>query len=112
MLPYHTAVFRGDVGNMKGAAACVESVFSGVRRLLGDFAATMSPEIPGLYLFIHYNWQYDWMQPTTEEIVEAYVKTYGHEPLPDDLLADEDEAPDGEDGEAGEVDEDEVATEA
>ena len=76
---------------MKGAASCVESVFSGVKRLLGDFAATMSPDILGLYVFIHYNLQYDWMRPSTEEIVDAYIKIYGKGALPEDLLADEDE---------------------
>ena len=70
-------VYRADVGSMKGAASCVESVFSGVKRLLGDVAATISPELLELYVFIHYNWQYEWMRPTIEEIVEAYVATYG-----------------------------------
>ena len=48
-------VYRADVGSMKGAASCVESVFSGVKRLLGDVAATISPELLELYVFIHYN---------------------------------------------------------
>ena len=52
MLPLHTKVYRADVGCMKGASASVESVFSGVKRLLGDFAATMSPEVLELYVFI------------------------------------------------------------
>ena len=47
---------------MKGASANVESVFSGVKRLLGDFAATMWPEILELYIFLHYNWQFDFMR--------------------------------------------------
>ena len=102
MLPLHTAVFRGDVGSMKGAASCVESVFSGVKRLLGDFAATMSPEILTLYVFIHYNWQYEWMRPSIEEIVEAYIKAHGKEALPEDLKADEEEEEDGGDSGEGE----------
>ena len=53
ILPIHTLVYRADVGSMKGASACVESVFSGVKRLLGDFAATMSPEILEMYVFVH-----------------------------------------------------------
>ena len=52
----------------------VESVFSGVKRLLGDFAATMSPEVLELYVFIHYNWQYDFMRPTIDEIVKTYIR--------------------------------------
>ncbi|MDC0525960.1 hAT family dimerization domain-containing protein [bacterium] len=52
ILPVHTLVYRADVGSMKGASACVESVFSGVKRLLGDFAATMSPEMLEMYVFV------------------------------------------------------------
>jgi len=32
-------------------------------------------------MFIHYNMRYDWMRPSTEEIVAAYIKTYGADPL-------------------------------
>ena len=70
---------------MKGASACVESVFSGVKRLLGGFAATMSPELLELYVFIHYNWQYDFMRPTIDEIVKAYLAEHGHDPKQEDL---------------------------
>ena len=31
-------------------------------------------------MFIHYNMRYDWMRPSTEEIVAAYIKTYGADP--------------------------------
>ena len=31
-------------------------------------------------MFIHYNMRYDWMRPSTEEIVAAYIKTYGSDP--------------------------------
>ena len=77
VLPIHTLVYRADVGSMKGASACVESVFSGVKRLLGDFTATMSSEILEMYVFVHYNWQYEFMRPTIKEIVDAYIKIYG-----------------------------------
>ena len=89
---------------MKGASACVESVFSGVKRLLGDFAATMSPELLELYVFIHYNWQYEFMRPTIDEVVKAYLNEHGHEPEEDDMepgtdSADEDEEEEGEEEE-------------
>jgi hypothetical protein len=96
VLPIHTNVYRADVGSMKGASACVESVFSGVKRLLGDFAATMSPEILEMYVFVHYNYQYEFMQPTIDEIVKAYIKAYGPEPLEEDLV----DTLDDEEGEA------------
>ena len=106
VLPIHTKVFCGDTGLMKGASSNVESIFSGVKRLLGDFAATMSPEILELYVFIHYNMQYDFMRPTVEEIVEAYLKLYGPEARAEDI--DDGESDDGEaDDEADEADDSE-----
>ena len=97
---------------MKGASACVESVFSGVKRLLGDFAATMSPEILEMYVFIHYNWQYEFMRPTIEEIVAAYLKIYGAEPSTDDVESSDDDADadaDADDEDQGEEEGDAVA---
>ena len=73
---------------MKGASACVETVFSGVKRLLGDFAATMSPEILEMYVLVHYNWQYEFMRQTIAEIVAAYLKVYGPDARLDDLDSD------------------------
>eukprot|EP00966_Prymnesium_polylepis_P289102 6677618-Prymnesium_polylepis.1 len=87
---------------MKGAASCVESIFSGVKRLLGDFAATMSPELLELYVFIHYNWQYEWMRPSVEEIVKAYLQEYGLEVRPEDNEPDEEEEEEHEEGSGGE----------
>ena len=115
VVPIHTAAFRGSVGSMKGALACVESVFSGVKRLLGDFAQRMSPEVLELYVFIHYNNQYEFMRPTVEEIVVAYLKLHGTDPLEEDIVPDldfdaDEEEEDGEDGEDGEVEAAEKAT--
>ena len=42
-----------------------------------SLAATMSPETLELYVFVHYNWQYEFMRPSIAEIVEAYLKIYG-----------------------------------
>ena len=80
----------------------MESVFSGVKRLLGDFAATMSPELLELYVFIHYNWQYEWMRPSVEEIVKAYLQEYGLEVRPEDNEPDEEEEEEHEEGSGGE----------
>ena len=71
---------------MKGASACVESVFSGVNRLLGDFGQAMSPELLELYVFIHYNWQYEFLRPSIEEVVAAYIKLHGSVPLEEDIV--------------------------
>ena len=105
MLPIHAKVFRGDTGPMKGASANVESIFSGVKRLLGDFSQKMSPEILELYVFVHYNMQYDFMRPSVQEIVEAYMHVHGKEALPEDVEEDKDKD-EGEDGSDAE-DEDE-----
>ena len=96
VLPIHTRLYRADVGSMKGASANVESVFSGVKRLLGDFAATMGPDVLELYVFIHYNWQYECLRPTWDEIVSAYIESYGKAPVCDDFDSDgsDDEASD------------------
>ena len=31
--------------------------------------------------FLHYNYKYDWLRPTLEEIVDTYTKLYGKESL-------------------------------
>ena len=31
----------------------------------------MAPEVLELYVFIHYNWQYEFMRPSIDEIVKA-----------------------------------------
>ena len=102
VIPIHTKVWRADVGSMKGAAACVEPVFSGVKRLLGDFAATMSPDILELYVFIHYNWQYEWMQPSIDEIVNAYRAVHGSEAQEDDVVVDDQTHSDGDESDSTE----------
>ena len=58
-------------------------------RLLGDFAAKMSPEVLELYVFIHYNFSYEWLRPTTQEIVDAYLATYGPGAMADDNSSDD-----------------------
>ena len=85
---------------MKAASANVESVFSGVKRLLGDFAATMSPEVLELYVFIHYNYSYEWLRPTTQEIVDAYLATYGPDAMAEDNSSDEEDDEAADEGDA------------
>ena len=85
----HTNVWRADVGSMKGASSNVETVLSGVKRLLGDFAATMSPEVLFLYVFIHYNMQYEFMMPTVDEVVKLYLEYYGPEAQAEDLAGED-----------------------
>ena len=72
----------------------------------------MSSEILELYVFIHYNWQYEFLRPSIEEIVKAYLATYGSEPFPEDLEEeelnseeDDDEEDEAAEGEANDDDE-------
>ena len=77
MLPIHAEVFGGETGPMKGMTCNVETVFSGVKA--GRLCCEGGPGAPQLYDFIHYNWQYEFMRPSIEEIVEAYLKINGPE---------------------------------
>jgi len=45
----------------------------------------MAPEVLELYVFIHYNWQYEFVRPSIDEIVKAYLKVYGAEAREEDL---------------------------
>ena len=63
----------------------------------------MSPEILEMHVFVHYNWQYEFMRPSIAEIVEAYLKIYGPEARVEDLEDESDsEDGDGSDDEAEE----------
>jgi hypothetical protein len=40
------------------------------------------------YAFLHYNYKYDRLRPTLEEIVSAYMKVYGKESRESDIESD------------------------
>jgi hypothetical protein len=42
----------------------------------------------GQQCFLHYNYKYDWLRPTLEEIVDAYTKLYGKESRESDIESD------------------------
>ena len=46
-------------------------------------------------VFIHYNWQYEFMRPSIDEIVKAYLKVYGAEAREEDLIAGADSEEEG-----------------
>ena len=106
---YHYGLWVAEVGPAKIASANVETVFSGAGRISAK-SRTLSPLILSDYAFCHYNYQYDWLRPTLEEIVAAYQKLYGKEARLDDLAVDgessdeedEDEDEDDDEGEEGE----------
>ena len=50
------------------------------------------PEILSNYAFLHYNYKYDWLRPTLEEIVDTYTELYGKESRESDIESDESSA--------------------
>ena len=52
------------------------------------------PAAPGVsdYAFLHYNYKYDWLRLTLEEIVDSYTKLYGKESCESDIGSDESSA--------------------
>ena len=41
----------------------------------------MGPDVLGWCVFIHYNWQYECLRPSWDEIVTAYMECFGREPV-------------------------------
>ncbi len=64
------------MGCCKVASANVETVFSGAGKI-SNKSRTLDPQLLSDYAFLHYNYKYDWLRPTLEEIVAAYKKLYG-----------------------------------
>ena len=58
------------------ASANIETVFSGAGRISGK-SRTLSPSLLSDYAFCHYNYKYDWLRPSLNEIIAAYEKLYG-----------------------------------
>ena len=56
------------------------------------------------YSFLHYNYKYDWLRPTLEEIVAAYMKLYGKESHDSDDESSGTEGSEGTEEEVGEED--------
>ena len=60
----------------------------------------MDPELAYNYTILHYNFTYDFLEPTDEEVVSAYLQENGEEAP----VAPEAEAKGDESGESGESD--------
>ena len=67
------------MGSQKAAASNVESVFSGVGGMVQK-ATTLGAELTENYTICHHNWLYEFLEPSDEEIIAAYVKLNGFEP--------------------------------
>ena len=53
-------------------------VFSGAGRI-SQKSRCLDPQLLIDYSLLHYNYKYDWLRPTLEEIVAAYMKLYEKE---------------------------------
>ena len=70
---------------------------------------TLDPMLLSHYAFCHYNYKYDWLRPTLEEIVKAYKKLYGGKAHDSD--AESDDSSGGEEEEKGAREEEESGAE-
>ena len=86
VIPVHYSLWmaEGARGCAKVASANVETVFSGAG-CISMKSHCLGPQILSDYAFLHYNYKYDWLRPTLEEIVEAYTKLYGKESRESDI---------------------------
>ena len=84
VIPVHYSLWMAEGGCAKVASANVETVFSGAGRISMK-SHCLGPQILSDYAFLHYNYKYDWLRPTLEEIVDAYTKLYGKESCESDI---------------------------
>ena len=119
MLPIHYALWVAEVGSAKVASANIETVFSGAGRI-SQKSRKLSPELLSDYAFCHYNYKYEWLRPTLDEIVTTYKRLYGKQAVDGDGdsnsgdSSEEEEASEAEEGkeegeEAGVMDDDTTA---
>ena len=87
VIPVHYFLWMAEVGCVKVASANVETVFSGAGRLSMK-SHCLGPQLLSDYAFLHYNYKYDWLRPTLEEIVDTYTKLYGKESRELDIESD------------------------
>ena len=97
-----------EVGCAKVASANIETVFSGAGRISGK-SRTLSPTLLSDYAINHYNYKYDWLRPSLDEIIKAYTRLHGKKAHWSDAEDSEEESEEeGEEegeGEAGEEEE-------
>ena len=74
----------GDCGSKRASSASVETVYSGATKL-SDSADRLSDAVLASYVFLHYNWKYDFLRPIFDEIVAEYKRTYSSNPPADEV---------------------------
>ena len=96
VLPIHYLVYLGDCGSKRASSASVETVYSGATKL-ADEATHMSDDVLAAYIFLHYNWAFDFLRPAMADIIREYEATHGSDPPPP--LDNSDSEHESEDGE-------------
>ena len=106
-LPIHYLVYLGDCASKRAASASVETVYSGATKL-ADGSEKLADDVLAAYIYCHYNFKFEFLRPTIDEIVAEYKKAHGNQP-PED--SGDEEAPDAEliDADASDADADEDA---
>eukprot|EP00966_Prymnesium_polylepis_P027323 632248-Prymnesium_polylepis.1 len=82
-LPIHYHVYLADCGSKRASSASVESVYSGATKL-SDAAEHLADDVLAAYIFCHYNWGFDFLRPSIDEIVAEYKKVHSGNPPPEE----------------------------
>ena len=77
---------RAEKYQAQAAEFAKETVFSGVGGMVQK-AITLGSDLTESYTICHHNWLYEFLEPSDDEIVEAYLKL--NRPEPHDSDADE-----------------------
>jgi len=75
ILPIHYHVFLGDCGSKRASSASVETVYSGATNM-SDKACQLGDNELAAYIFNHYNWKFDFLRLTVQEIVDEYLRVH------------------------------------
>ena len=74
-LPLHYSAYLAEVGCKKSASANVESVFSGAGNFI-EQGGTAGSTLLERMVKLHYNWKYEFVRPTLEEVVDRYHEKF------------------------------------
>ena len=74
VLPLHYGVYVAEVACKKAAAANVETVFSGAGKFT-DEAPSTGAALLSRIVKLHYNWKYEFLQPTLKEVIKRATTT-------------------------------------
>ena len=75
----HYSAYLAEVGCKKSASANVESVFSGAGNFM-EQGGTAGSTLLERMVKLHYNWKYEFVRPTLEEVVDR--STRSSRPIP------------------------------